>query len=295
MIDYKQIIKNREIRLKIIRLLSFIPTKPYLKMVYKIKTGEKLNLENPIGFNEKLNWLKIHNVNNLYTKYVDKIEAKKIVDLKLGEGHTIPTLGVWDSFDEIDFDLLPNEFVLKCNHDSGSVKIIRNKNQIDKKELKKFFAGRLKTNCFCLGREYPYKNVKPKILAEKLIKAFDSGSINDYKFFCFQGVPKIMFVATERDIDCKFNFFDMDFKPLDIENIHPKSDKRIKCPTTFSEMKKIAAELSKGIPFVRIDLYEIDGTVYFSEYTFFHGGGFYLFKPDKWERKLGSYINIKEI
>ncbi len=294
MLDYKKIVKNREFRLKLIRLLSFIPDAQYLKLVYKIKTGKKLNLDHPTGFNEKENWLKLHNQKAEYTDLVDKVEVKQIVDAKIGKGHTIPTLGAWDKFDDIDFDSLPQAFVLKCSHDSGSVKLIYDKSQMEKAKLKTFFDGRMKLNSFCIGREYPYKNVKPRILAEPLIREFENGAINDYKFFCFHGEPKIMFVATDRDTDCRFDFFDMEFNHLDIENIHPNSDKKIEKPETFEQMKAFAKTLSAGIPFVRMDFYEIDGTVYFGEYTFFHGGGFWPMKPEKWEKQLGEWLTIEE-
>lgn len=290
MIDYKKIIKNREFRLKIINLLRYIPDRPYIKMVYRIKTGKKLNLKNPKGFNEKLNWLKVNDRHGEYTDYVDKIKVRDYIKSVLGEERLFPVLGVWNSFDQIDFDALPDKFVLKCNHDSGSVKIIKNKNEINKKELKKFFDGRQKINSFNLGREYPYKEVEPKIYAEELMG--DGTAINDYKFFCFDGVPKLMFVATDRDTDCKIDFYDMDFNHLDIERTCPQSGKIIAKPECFEEMKEISAKLSKGMKFVRIDLYEIDGKVYFGEMTFFPAGGFYLFHPDEWETKLGDLIKI---
>ncbi|MBR5900435.1 MAG: glycosyl transferase [Clostridia bacterium] len=291
--DYKKIFKKREMRLKLINCLRFIPTKPYLKMVYKIKTGKKLNLKNPVGFNEKLNWLKVNDVHPEYTDYVDKIKVREIVKQKLGEDICFPLLGQWEKYQDIDFNALPDKFVLKCNHDSGSVKVIKDKSQINHSEFKKFFNSRLKINPFAIGREYPYKKVKPMIMAEKFMTPDNASDIEDYKFFCFNGKPEIMFIATERSIDCKFDFFDMDFNHLDIVNIHPQSGKEIKKPENFDKMKEIAQKLSQGIKFARIDLYEIEGKIYFGEYTFFHGGGFWLFSPVEWERKLGDLINVK--
>lgn len=292
MIDYKNLVKNREWRVKISNFLSFIPNRPYLKMVYFMKTGKRLNLDKPVGFNEKENWLKVNEIHPEYTNYVDKYEVRSIVDKTLGEGYMFPLFGVWDHYEDIDFATLPNQFVLKCTHDSGSVKIVKDKSTIIHKEYKNFFESRLRINSFNLGREYPYKNVKPRIIAEKLMEAKEG--INDYKFFCFNGKPTIMFVATERASgDTKFDFYDMDFNHLDIVNIHPQSTKGgITKPKCFDEMKDIAAKCSQGMRFVRIDLYEIDGKVYFGEYTFFHGGGFWLFKPDHWEKDLGDLIEI---
>lgn len=291
--DYKKIFKNRELRLKLINCLRFIPTKPYLKMVYKIKTGKKLNLKNPVGFNEKLNWLKIHDKQEVYTDLVDKIKVRDYVKEKIGEDICFPLLGQWDKYEDIDFSTLPEKFVLKCNHDSGSVKIIKNKETIDHKELSKFFRSRLKINPYTIGREYPYKKVKPMIMAEEYMTPDGAKDITDYKFFCFNGKPEIMFVATERSVDCKFDFFDMEFNHLDIVNIHPQSGKEIQKPELFEQMKEIATKLSQGIRFVRVDLYEIEGKIYFGEFTFFHGGGFWLFKPDEWEKKLGSWMDIE--
>lgn len=290
--DYKKIIKDRETRLKIINFLRFIPTKPYLRMVYKIKTGTKLKIKKPEGFNDKLNWLKINDIHPEYTNYVDKVKVREVVKEKLGEDICFPLLGAWERYEDINFDELPDKFVLKCNHDSCSVRVVKNKKEIDHKAFSKFYKGRLKLNPYVLGREYPYKKVKPMIIAEKYMVPSGEDDINDYKFFCFNGKPEIMFIATDRSNDCRFDFFDMDFNHLDIENIHPQSGKVIEKPSQFEKMKEIATTLSQGIKFVRIDLYEIAGKVYFGEFTFFHGGGFWLFKPDEWEKKLGDLIKI---
>lgn len=290
--DYKDLVKSRESRVKISNFLRFIPDKPYLRFVYYLKTGRRLNLRHPVGFNEKLNWLKLYDQHPEYTALVDKYEVREVIKEKLGDGYMFPLLGVWDSYKDIDFTKLPNQFVLKCTHDSGSVKIVKDKDEINHQEFNSFFTSRLRINSFTLGREYPYKNVKPRIIAEQLM---GGGTIpNDYKFFCFDGKPTIMFVATERASgDTKFDFYDMDFKHLDIVNIHPQSTVGgIKKPECFEEMKKIAEKCSKGMKFVRIDLYEIGGKVYFGEYTFFHGGGFWLFKPEHWEKDLGDLIKI---
>ncbi len=289
--DYKKIFKNREFRLKLINMISFIPTKPYLKLVYRIKTGKKLNFKNPTGFNEKLNWLKINDIHEEYTQMVDKLAVREYISKTIGEEYLFPLLGYWDKFEDINFDDLPQKFVLKCNHDSGSVKLIKDKNNIDINELKKFFKGRLSINPYVIGREYPYKNVKPCIIAEKYMETIDGKSINDYKFFCFNGEPEIMFVATERDVDVKFDFYNMNFEHLDIYNIHENSSKPIEKPKCFDEMIELCKKLTKNMKFVRLDFYEIDGRIYFGEFTFFHGGGFWLFSPEEWEYKLGALID----
>lgn len=296
MIDLKKFF-SPSFRGKIMYLLSFLPDKPYLQLFYFATTGKFINFKNPKGFNEKLQWLKVNDKHSEYTKLVDKLAVREHIKETLGEEYLFPILGCWESFDEIDFDTLPEKFVLKCNHDSGSTKVIKNMSELTEEklnELRAFFKKRLRRDFFYAGREYPYKKIKPYIIAEQFMvdESAPEKSIEDYKFFCFNGEPKIMFVATDRNVDVKFDFFDMDFNHLDIVNIHPQSGKNLEKPVMFDEMKKIAAKLSKGIKHVRIDLYELNGKIYFGEYTFFHGGGFSLFYPSEWERKLGDWIDI---
>lgn len=296
--DYRNIIKNRELRLKMINLLRFIPTKQYLKIVYKIKTGKKLNLKNPITFNEKLQWIKIYDVRPEYTQMVDKYEVRSFIADKLGEQYLFPLLGVWNSFDEIEFDKLPLQFVLKCNHDSGSIKIIKNKKTIDFKELKKFFDGRLKINPYIHSREYPYKNVKPRIIAEEYMEDVITSELRDYKFYCFDGYVKAILVATNRQSEKEelcFDYFDGDYTHLNLTNHwHPNAKIEPQKPDQFEQMKEIAQTLSKGIPHVRIDLYEVNGKVYFGEFTFFDAGGFLLIHPDSWEKEWGDLIKLNK-
>ncbi len=292
MIDYKKIITDRETRLKIINKLALIPTKPFLKMVYYIKTGKKLNLDNPVTFCDKLNWLKINDIHPEYTDLVDKIKVREHVNNIMGRDMFFPLYGAWEHYSDIDFDSLPEGFVLKCNHDSASVTIVKDKSKINHKELEKFYEGRLIINPYNMGREYPYKNVRPKIIAEKLMIPEGESDINDYKFFCFDGKPELMFIATDRSDDCRFDFYDMDFNHLDIENIHPNSDNPIPKPEKFEEMKEIASKLTQNMKFCRLDLYEINGEIYFGEYTFFHAGGFWPMHPDEWELKLGDLLDL---
>ncbi len=296
MFDLKKIF-SRNVRGNIMYLLSFLPNKMYLQLFYFSRTGKLINFKNPKGFCEKLQWLKINDQKPEYTKLVDKFAVREHITEVLGEEYLFPLLGTWDGFEDIDFDALPEQFVLKCNHDSGSTKVITSKSTLTKEDLEamnKFFTKRLKRDFFYAGREYPYKGIKPCIIAEQFMidESAPEKSIEDYKFFCFNGKPEIMFVATDRNIDVKFDFFDMDFNHLDIVNIHPQSGKEIEKPALFEEMKEIAAKLSKGIKHVRIDLYELNGKIYFGEYTFFHGGGFVHMQPEEWERKLGDLINI---
>lgn len=278
--------------------LGFIPDPLYIKLFYFAANGKWPNLKNPVGYNEKLQWLKLHADYSKYVDYVDKLKAREIVRQKLGDGYSFDLLGKWKSFDNIDFDKLPSGFVLKCNHDSGSTKLIQNKAELTQGkiiELKRFYDRRMKCDAFVSGREPSCKGIDRWIIAEELMKdtTSESRGIRDYKFFCFNGKPEIMFVSTDRETDVKFDFFDMDFNHLDITNIHPQAGKPIGKPVLFDEMKAIAEKLSAGIPHVRIDLYELNGRIYFGEYTFFHGGGFSLFKPDEWERRIGDLICLE--
>lgn len=296
MVDLRKFV-NRKTRSKIMYALSFLPDKLYLRIFYFFTTGKMIHFNNPIGYCEKLQWLKINDYHPEYSALVDKLSVRDYIAQTLGEEYLFPLLGHWKNFDEIDFSTLPKKFVLKCNHDSGSMVAIKNKDllsQNDMLQLKQHFSEKLSHDPFYADREYPYKGLPRFIMAEQLMvdEVNPEKSIEDYKFFCFNGEPKIMFVATDRGTDCKFDFFDMDFNHLDIYNIHPNADKPIEKPVKFEEMKEIAAKLSQGMRHVRIDLYELNGKIYFGEYTFFHGGGFQLFHPEEWEQKLGDWINL---
>lgn len=296
MIDFRKIF-DRNIRGNIMFFLKFLPDKLYLQIFYFATTGRTIPFNNPRTFTEKMQWLKVNDRHKEYSELVDKLAVRKHIDEVLGEGHTFPLIGHWDSFDDIDFDSLPEQFVIKCNHDSGSTRVIKNKSALSKAEIdemRKFYTKRLKRNYFYAGREYPYKGLKSCIIVEQLMvdEKNPEKSIEDYKFFCFNGEPKIMFIATDRSTDCRFDFFDMDFNHLDMVNIHPHADTVPQKPEMFDEMKEIAAKLSKGIRFVRIDLYELNGKIYFGEYTFFHGGGFRRCEPEEWEERLGDWIDL---
>ena len=287
----------RKVRLKLDNYgILRINDEKYIQMKYHMFFGRNANLENPKTFNEKLQWLKLHDHNPEYVKMVDKYEAKKYVAGIIGEKYIIPTIGVYEKFDDINFDDLPNQFVIKCTHDSGGVFIIKNKNEMDKRAIKKKINKHLKRNYYYTGREWPYKNVAPRIIVEKYIN--DEGSeIKDYKFFCFNGDPKIILVCSERFSSnnmCK-TWFDAEWRLLPIiENGH-RVDKSIRRPHNFDLMKAKASVLSKGIPFVRVDFYEVHGKVYFGEMTFFPASGYEKFSPEKWDRKFGEYINIDKI
>lgn len=278
----------------ITELLSFIPDKQFIKMRYFIAFKRKLNLDEPKKYTEKIQWMKLYDRNPLYTKLVDKYEAKKTVQ-ESGLVKVIPTLIVWDSPDEIDFSSLPEEFVLKCTHDSGSVLVFDSKAKYSLEYTKKHFKEAMRRSQYKAGREWAYKNVVPRIIAEPLMRDETSVNLKDYKFFCFDGKAKAMYVATDRGIDncdVKFDFFDMQFNHLPIKNGHDNSIIPISRPALFDEMKSIAEGLSANYRHVRIDLYEINGDLYFGEFTFYHMCGFTPFTPDYWDSEFGKWLRI---
>lgn len=266
----------------------------FIRKKWKSVYGTEIDLDNPKTFNEKLQWLKLHDRKPEYTTMVDKYLVKEYVANLIGNEHIIPTLGVWDSYDEIDFDSLPDKFVLKCTHDSGSVKIVKDKSKIDHTQLKKYFKRKLRCNYYYVAREWPYKNVKPRIIAEKYMEDLETKELSDYKFFCFNGEPKFLFVASERqsDLETKFDFYDTDFTHLPFRNGHPNADVPPQKPCTFEKMIELANKLSIGISQVRIDFYEVNRHVLFGEYTFYHWGGFVPFEPEEWDERIGSMLEL---
>lgn len=271
----------------------------YLKIVYWLSMGKRLNLKNPKTFNEKLQWLKLYNRKPEYTIMVDKVKAKEYVAKIIGEEHIIPTLGVWDDPDEIDFDKLPNQFVLKCNHNSGmGMCICRDKSKLDIEKVKRELRKGLRQDYYMTNREWPYKNVPRKIMAEKFMQDDSGNDLTDYKFFCFNGEPFMMYVSHDNAEHATTDFFDMDYQRLPIRMKDPNSDNPPAKPKEFDEMKGYARQLSKNVPFLRVDFYVINHVVYFGELTFFHNSGLTAIHPKKWEYKLGDLLkfpNTKEV
>lgn len=274
---------------------NWMPDKPYLKICYKIHTGNKLDLKNPKSFNEKLQWLKLYDRNPLYTKMADKCEAKKYVADIIGEEHIIPILGVWDSVEDIDFDSLPNQFVLKCTHDSGGLVICKDKSQLDIKKAKKKLKYFHNRKYFYLHREWPYKNIKPRIIAEKYMQNGNDSELKDYKFFCFNNVPKLLYISEglSDHSTAKISFADMDYNmtPFYRSDFEPFKELPEK-PVNFEKMKEMAAILSKDISFVRVDFYEINEKIYFGEFTFSPCAGFTPLKPIKYDRIIGDWLKL---
>ncbi len=275
-----------------------LPDHEYVKKMFKLSFGYELDLGNPKTFNEKLQWLKLNDHNPEYVTMVDKYLSKEFVAQRIGAQHVVPLYGVWDKFDEIDFESLPNEFVLKTTHDCGGVVVCKDKSVFDKQSAKMFIEEHLKREYFYHCREWAYKHVKPRIIAEKFMKDSKQQSeegLTDYKFFCFNGQPKAMFIATDRakeNTETKFDFFDMEFNHLPFTNGHPNSDKVIEKPKQFELMIELSKKLSKDIPHVRVDFYESEGNIYFGEMTFFHWGGFVPFNPPEWDYTFGNWIEL---
>ena len=279
------------------KIVAFIPSKMWISYRFKKKMGYPMDWKNPKTYSQKLQWLKVYDKNPLYTTLVDKYEVKKYIAEKIGEEYVIPTLGVWDSFDEIDFDALPDQFVLKCTHDSGGLIICRDKSKLDIESARKMFKMCLSRNPYDVSREWPYKNVVPRIIAEAYMEDEKTAELRDYKFFAFDGEVKALFIASERASETeetKFDFFDADFNHLPFTNGHPNAKIPPEKPENFEEMKKLAAKLSEGLPQARIDFYEVNGKTYFGEITFFHWGGTKPFDPAEWDYTFGSWIQLPE-
>lgn len=274
--------------------LDWMDDEAYLKKAFKIRMGKLLNLETPQTYSEKLQWLKLYDRKPVYTQMVDKYEAKKYAERIIGSEYIVPTLGVWDSFEEIDFTKLPNQFVLKCTHDSGGLVICKDKAKFDVKKAKRKISACLKHNFFGAQREWPYKDIKPRIIAEQYMEDDTTHDLRDYKFFGFDGEVKALFIATERESneETKFDFFDADYNHLPFTNGHPNAETMPEKPSQFELMKKLASELSKGVPQLRVDLYEVNGRVYFGELTFFHWSGMTPFVPEQWDYTFGEWIKL---
>ena len=297
---YIRLLVDRKFRVSVLAakgVYRHMSDEKFLKKVFKLRLGRKLDLENPQTFNEKLQWLKLYDRKPIYTTMVDKYKVKKYVADIIGEEYIIPTIGVWNNFDEIDFDALPNQFVLKCTHDSGGLIICRDKSKLDINAAREKINKALRRDYYLYSREWPYKAVKPRIIAENYMEDTKTAELRDYKFFCFDGEVKAMFIATDRASkieETKFDFFDENYNHLPFTNGHPNADVLPEKPEKFELMKELASKLSKGIPYLRVDFYEVDGKIYFGELTFYHWSGFVPFEPTQWDYTLGEWITLPE-
>ena len=277
---------------------QWLPDSTYIGLRYKFQMGKRLNLKKPKSFNEKLQWLKLHDQNPEYSKMVDKIMVKDYVSSLIGSEYVVPLLGVWEKPEDIDWDSLPNQFVLKANHAGGNngVVICRDKVSFDRTGAVTKLKRSLKEDVYHNLREWPYKNIHKRILAEQYIEsAPGEEDLPDYKFFCFNGKVKALFVATERqnpNEEVKFDFFDPEFNHLPIRQGHENAKILPKKPESFEQMKQIAEKLSKGIPHVRVDFYEVKGKPVFGELTFCHFAGMVPFVPEEWDYKFGAWLSL---
>ncbi len=304
----KRLINNPRMAIRYLNtmgFLNFLSDRACCKLQWWAETGSRLNLDHPTGFNEKLQWLKVYDHRPEYTLYVDKVLVRDYVKTVIGEKYLVPLIGVYDNPDQIDFDLLPDKFVIKCNHNSGGgMCVCSDKASLDIQSTKNKLKKELKKNFYYENREWPYKNIVPKLMCEEYIidksPKNTSGTLIDYKFYCFNGEPKFLYVGTD-DIsngtkgELNLSFFDFDWnlspfyrsdhKPLQID---------VEKPECLDEMIEISGKLSKGFPFVRVDLYWVNNQILFSELTFFPGGGYGLFNPEEWENRIGSWITLPE-
>ena len=267
----------------------------FLKMKYSLCMADSLDILSPTTFNEKLQWLKLYDRKPQYTVMVDKYKVREYIADKIGEQYLIPLLGVWDSPDEIDFNVLPNRFAMKCNHNSGlGMCICTDKSKLDIKKVKKGLARGLKQDYYLTGREWPYKDVPRKIVAEQFLKS-DEGGLTDYKIHCFNGVPKFILVCRDRFTDSGLteDFYNPEWERMNVKR--PKIPNAVvpaPKPERLDEMLILAEKLSKDIPFLRVDFYVVEGKIYFSELTFFPASGFNSFEPEEWDRTFGEWIEL---
>ena len=273
---------------------SWIPDKYYLKLIYRLKMGRKLDLEHPKRYTEKLQWLKLYDRKDEYTTIVDKYAVKEYITNLIGNEYIIPTIGVWDKPESINWDLMPNQFVLKTTNGGGGTGVIicRDKSNFDFTTAVSKLKNSMKINLYHTTREWPYKNVIPRIIAEKYLED-DSGELRDYKFYCFNGVPKVMLLASERFSAHNFNYYDMDFHQLPINSaVGGKSSIEFKRPDCFEEMKKISRSLCQNFAHVRVDLYYSNNKIYFGELTLFDSSGYDNFNSDEEDLRWGSWLNL---
>lgn len=283
------------LKFKVFRIL---PDEVFLKIKYRLIMNKKLNLKSPKTYNEKLQWLKIHNRDPKYTMMVDKYAVRKHVAETIGEEHLIPLLGVWNKVEDIDFDKLPNQFVLKPNHTSGNVFICKDKSKVDFDELRKTLNDWLQREYYWVHREWPYKDVEPKIICEELIKTDDGGAPIDYKFHCFNGEPDNVMACIGRETgDTKFYFFDKGWNLLryNVAGINAPEDFSLPKPEKLDEMFAIADKLAADMPFVRVDLYTEGEKIYFGELTFFPQSGFEVNLMEKTDLLFGEKIDLNSV
>lgn len=279
------------------KIARIFPDKVYISLLYRLRLGRKLNLKNPITFNEKLQWLKLYNRNPRYTDMVDKYAVREFIKDTIGEKYLVSLLGVYESTEEIDYSKLPNQFVLKPTHTSGNIIICKNKDNLDIEATNKVLNKWLKREYYWYQREWPYKNIKPRIICEELLVDETKEDLIDYKILCFKGEPRCLFLCLDRrsQSGLKVDFYDLNWNPLPFERHYPSSGKRVQKPACFDEMLELSRKLSSEIPFVRVDFYIVNNQIKFGELTFYPGSGLEEFTPEEYDRILGDWIDLSEI
>ena len=268
--------------------------KLFLKIRFQYLVGIKLNLNNPVTFNEKVQWLKIYDRKPIYTQMSDKYEVRKLIEHNIGKEYLIPLFGVYDSFNDIDFNKLPQEFIIKCTHDSGSIIICKDKNILNINKIKNIINKKMRTNYYHHCKEWAYKNITPRIVIEKYLTDESGNEISDYKIFCFNGEPKLIEVDTNRFTAHNRDYFSVNWEHhILTEGGIPNAPRNsIKKPTTLNNMLNIARKLSASIPHVRIDFYTINNNIYFGEFTFYDSAGINYFNPPEWNFIIGSWLKL---
>jgi len=265
----------------------------YLRLLYRAIVKKELNLNNPKTFNEKLQWLKLYNRKSEYTGMTDKYKVREYVENKIGNKYLIPLIGVYNTFEEIDFKKLPNQFVLKPNHTSGDIYMCRDKSKIIYSKLEKEVNKWLKRNYFWVNREWSYKNIKPRIICEKFMVDESGTELKDYKVFCFSGLPKMIQVDFNRFVKHKRNLYDIEWNYIDASIQYPNDPRvKIKKPARLNTILELAKVLSKGCPHIRVDFYLINEQIYFGELTFYHGSGYEKFYPESLGIEMGNWIKL---
>lgn len=277
-------------------ILNWLPDRLCIQLIYWAQLGRSVDLKHPETFNEKIQWLKLYDRKPEYQRLADKYAVREYVASKIGDKYLIPCYGVWDSPWDIDFEKLPEQYVLKCTHDQGSIRICKDAETFDREESKRYLAKRCKRNAFYYGREWPYKVIKPRVIAEGYLIDQKESDLFDYKVHCFSGVPKVILVCSERSQGLKEDWFDTEWNHLPVHRpTHKNSGKVIKRPEKLEEMLRCAEVLSEGKIFSRIDFYYVNGRIYFGEITFYPTSGYTDFVPEEYDLILGRYINLGDV
>lgn len=298
--NLRKTLTDSDWRFKVLANMEVYDTMPdelYVRKMFKAIMGSQLRLGNPQTFNEKIQWLKLYDRNPIYTQWVDKYKVKEYVGSIIGNEHIIPTIGVWDNPEEIDFSQLPDQFVLKCNHNSGTgMCICKDKKKLERDKVITELKMGLQEDYYLHSREWPYKNVPRKIIAEQYIGDANSDLV-DYKLMCFNGKHRCTFVCEGRNTGegLHVTFYDKDWHIMPFERHYPRSKKGIPCPGCYDKMIEYAELLSENCPFMRVDFYEVEGKLYFGEITLYPGSGYEEFTPEKWDYILGDWLKLPSI